>query len=100
MTTKLEELKAAYEAASSGEWILFDSEVSEGAKGVMVSGDFGVDVCAMSNTEHVGYENNDKFIALAHNLMPQLLEAVEVLRELREVGGNEHRVDEFLEKLK
>lgn len=57
--TKIEELKAAYEAATLGASITYTSN--------------GVVSQAIMSVEY------QKFIDLAHNLMPQLLEAVEAL---------------------
>lgn len=113
--TKLEELKAAYEAATPGEWAT--------EKG----GTAYYPLQIRSNTEDWDHfivafhsweshrEDNAKFIALAHNLMPTLLEAVDLLETLRysmsqyddgewflHDGGEDvvGKVDEFLEKLK
>ena len=72
--TKLEELKAALEAATPGEW---EPLMTCGELHVCTPVNEGCDV----GTICVPYERPDAtFIALAHNLMPQLLEAVEVLK--------------------
>lgn len=76
--TKLEQLKTAYEAVPKATW-KYDNDLSavvyvSGMK-LKVAADFGkID----------DSEANADFIALAHNLMPALLEAVEALRELKE----------------
>ena len=108
--TKLEELKAAYEAATPGEWA---------APGFNSQG--GRVACLLDNPDGLrlvsgNFKRPDaKFIALAHNMMPQLLEAVDLLETLRysmsqyddgewflHEGGEDvvGKVDEFLEKLK
>ena len=74
--TKLEELKAAFEAATPGEW---EPLMTCGELHVCTPVNEGCDV----GTVCVPYERSDaEFIALAHNLMPQLLEAVEVMLAL------------------
>ena len=113
--TKLEELKAALESATPGEWKLITA-------GTRISGfkhpfDF-VQVAPMRfiTCEGLSREEantNAQFTILAHNLMPALLEAVDLLETLRysmsqydgkwylyEGGeGVVGKVDEFLEKL-
>ena len=95
--TKLEQLKAAYEAATPGEWKpcrehegfdgpMFDLDADERSE--YESRPF-VRICAESDnvtTNHDLFEfrrTDANFIALAHNMMPQLLEAVEALKAVR-----------------
>jgi hypothetical protein len=74
--TKLEELKAAYAAATGGEWT---------APGFNSQG--GKVACLLNNHDGLrlvsgNFKQPDaEFIALAHNLMPQLLEAVGLLKD-------------------
>ena len=78
--TKIEELKVAYEAATQGEWeVVFDEpdDVQLLFSGEMQLG-------AMQNWGNgVGYDNAH-LIALMHNTLPALLEAVEALKEIKE----------------
>ena len=115
--TKLEELKAALESATPGEWKLITA-------GTRISGfkhpfDF-VQVAPMRfiTCEGLSREEantNAQFTTLAHNLMPALLEAVDLLETLRysmsqyddgewflHEGSDEliAKVDDFMEKLK
>ena len=73
--TKLKELKVAYEAATPGEWWEDDDGFVAAGHGdsYRTVADARCDVAPFSDA-------NTEFIALAHNLMPQLLEAVEVLK--------------------
>ena len=91
--TKLEELKAAYEATTPGERYSTGVVVCVPAEGGM---DYLLRGC---HADGVKNDPEVEFAVLAHNLMPTLLEAVELLKELRSVGGCEHRVDKLLEKL-
>ena len=107
--TKLEELKAAYDAATPGEW---DYVVAESAE---TPSSFVVD----EEGEHIlrhrygvtrKAQRDVVFIALAHNLMPTLLEAVELLRAVHYEHNeydNEYwatdlfkRIEQLKEKLK
>jgi len=83
--TKLEELKAAYEAATPGEWegtFNNDKRYSEGeiqSQAGLIAIIAGLNYGAWRDAEDEGnseFAANTNFIALAHNLMPQLLEAV------------------------
>lgn len=88
--TKIEELKAAYEAATQGKWRRNGTLLYEGVR----IGDDGFNPAVknfqtlggMGDHDQFGYDNqlrsadNANFIALAHNLMPQLLEAVELMQ--------------------
>lgn len=78
MTKKLEQLAAALKASTQGVW-----DFTIGADGKSsVYGNCQQD--SMADADLVGYGMNNEddaiFIALAHNLMPDLLEAVKVLR--------------------
>ena len=97
--TKLEELKAAFEAATPGEWT---------APGFNSQG--GKVACLLDNPDGLrlvsgNFERADaKFIALAHNMMPTLLEAIDLLEDVA-MGNSEYddlskRAAELLEKLK
>ena len=114
--TQLEELKAAYGAATPGEWVTgknggpayYPLQIR------CVSNDWDSLITAFHSWD-AQKESNATFIALAHNLMPTLLEAVDLLETLRysmsqyddgewflHEGGEDvvRKVDEFLEKLK
>ena len=85
--TKLEELKAAYEAATPGEWN--NTEQSNGLNSVYGNCQFD----SMADADLIAFDlrNGDdaEFIALAHSLMPQLLEAVEALKAVKgALAGN------------
>ena len=87
--TKLEELNAAYAASTQGEWSTYAP--CSGQDGFTDNYNIGCDtetrstyVASVPGAAHYAWsQNNAKFIALAHNLMPQLLEAVETLRAIR-----------------
>ena len=71
---KLEELKAAYGAATPGEWWEDAGFVAAGhGDTYRTVADARCDVAPFSDA-------NTEFIILAHNLMPTLIEAVELLR--------------------
>lgn len=74
--TKLEELKAAYVAAGSGTW-----EADNNCNALAFPGWELVDTSTIPHCVFAvaGTEERFRFIALAHNLMPKLLEAVELL---------------------
>jgi hypothetical protein len=73
--SKLEELKAAYEAASPGEW----KAPGFNSQGGKVACLIGPDELRLVSGN---FKRGDAhFIALAHNMMPQLLEAVELLKQ-------------------
>ena len=113
--TKLEELKAAYEAATPGEWVTGKGSTAYYPLQIRcVSSDWDSLIAAFHSWD-AQKESNANFIALAHNLMPALLEAVDLLETLRysmsqyddgewflHEGGEDvvWKVDEFLEKLK
>ena len=89
--TKLEELKAALEAATPGEW-----HQKSWHKGAVLDGEGRMVAAA--------YVPNDaRVIALAHNLMPQLLEAVrwaDATREWVEACFPEYADVEVINELK
>ncbi len=107
-TPKIEELKAALEAATKGEW-----GVDSGTH--VTKWDFGKDRFGCRSVAQTGRglkqpqteENcaNATFIALSHNLMPTLLEAVELLRDIEaslknDTGWSVLKLEAVLEKLK
>ncbi len=65
MMTKIEELKAAYDAATPGEWRIGDA-------GATVFGP-KTDTPSPETVAGVRKKANAEFITLAHNMMPQLL---------------------------
>ena len=73
--SKIEELKAAYKASTSGEWERSGAHLVRACDGAKIAQSLG----------YVGVSEeqaNLKFAALAHNLMPALLEAAEALENL------------------
>ena len=102
--TKLEQLKAALEAATPEEWWEDDGFVAAGhGDTYRTVADARCDVAPFS-------EANIEFIALAHNLMPTLLEAATELARFIDYldtasgdGAYEHEIQRalaILEKLK
>jgi hypothetical protein len=99
--SKIEKLKAAYEAATSGEWESAGCYVGQPAG--LIAETFGLIP-----------GKNAEFIALAHNLMPFLLDAVSHLQDLFQQADEDMPQDartghftstlsevlDFLEKLK
>ena len=89
--TKLAELKAAYAASTQGEWVApgFNSQGGEVA-------------CLLANHDGLrlvsgNFKRPDaKFIALAHNLMPTLLEAVEALKAYSNASDLQFATDSTL----
>ena len=78
--TKLEELKAAYEDASTGEWVTGKGGTAYYPLQIRCdSGDWDSLIAAFHSWD-AQKESNAKFIAIAHNLMPTLLDAVAALR--------------------
>ena len=118
--TKLEQLKAAYEAATEGEWeVNYAAHVNVWKYGRNTFGCRYIAQCGhglgSSVVEGESNIHNARFIILAHNLMPTLIEAVNLLETLRysmsqyddgewflHEGSDEliAEVDDFLEKLK
>ena len=102
--TKLEQLKAALEAATPEEWGEDDGFVAAGhGDTYRTVADARCDVAPFSDA-------NTEFIILAHNLMPTLIEAVELLRAVH-YEHNEYddeywatdlfkRIEQLKEKLK
>ena len=79
--TKLDELKAAYEAATLGEWISQDDRAPNmAAVGTGEGGWLGL--AQMFGDTQKEANANATFIALSHNAMPTLLDAVEQRDEL------------------
>lgn len=76
--TKIEELKAAFDAATAGEWDFHVADNSEPPYSA-VTATWGEDLLRhrLGVTSRAQHDVN--FIALAHNMMPQLLGAVELL---------------------
>ena len=107
--TELEELKAALEAATPGRWAYDDDGFVYGdmddtqptGGGYIVS-----DPHSSPEADIDEREGNGKFITLAHNLMPTLLEAVEAAQNLVAMKGRYNteiaygRLEQTLEKLK
>ena len=100
--TKIEELKATLAAATPGEWVRRGSQI-HCRRALLAKCQFGPD------NELLDPEaaNDAEFIALAHNLMPQLLEAVELLdgvgdvRDMAELMNLwDHKIEPVLENLK
>ena len=89
--TKLAELKAAYAASTQGEWVApgFNSQGGEVA-------------CLLANHDGLrlvsgNFKRPDaKFIALAHNNLAALLEAVERLEAMQRVIGELASMNPFL----
>ena len=96
--TKLEELKAAYGAATPGEWETNqDVDITSGVKFVATA--LYPDSEVATQIEY----NNADFIALAHNLMPQLLEAIDLLETVssaRACQDHEFDVDAWFKQVR
>lgn len=99
--TKLEQLKAAYEAATPGEWRpcreheAFDGpmfDIDDDERQEYESRPF-VRICAAPGNVTTNHDlfvfkpGNAELIALAHNTIPLLLEAVELLRSNHKLLG-------------
>lgn len=89
--TKLAELKAAYAASTQGEWWEDDDGFVAAGHGdsYRTVADARCDVAPFSDA-------NTEFIALAHNNMAALLEAVERLEAMQRVIGELAPMDPFL----
>lgn len=118
--TKLEELKAAYEAATPDEDLRVD--LWDGAGATLYfgtpdrDGDLPYEQMLLEQDNDNVFKPADdlmNFIALAHNMMPLLFEAVEALQTIRDRSAvtynhdyaemrdaDWHTADEALEKLK
>ena len=103
--TKLEELKAAYAAATPDEWAVKQEREYKACnsrvlcdKGYIVAEGYSSDSATTKtyNELWAEAEGNANFIALAHNLMPQLLEAVERLEAMQRVIGELASMNPFL----
>ena len=86
----LEELKAAFNAATPGEWRLSGCKLK--ANSLIEHGDeetrSPIIVEVYSAEGRHPREANANFITLAHNLMPELLEAVNALHLIAGVSAN------------
>ena len=97
-----EELKAALEAATKGEW------ETSGDVDIIATADSAFVATTLLPESEVADQmdyDNATFIALSHNLMPTLLEAVEVLRDIEaslknDTGWSVLKLEAVLEKLK
>ena len=100
--TKLKELKAALEAATPGEWDYFiasnadrpNSQVLDSNDDNLLTHSKGITGRAQSDVE---------FIALAHNLMPTLLEAIDLLETVgsaRACQDHEFDVDAWFKQVR
>ena len=106
--TKLEHLKAAYEAATPGEWV--NSAFHVQSLGGPLVKDVSVATVTGEGLTDVYARANASFISLAHNLMPHLLEAATELARFIDYldtasgdGAYEHEIQRalaILEKLK
>lgn len=75
--TKFEELRAAYEATTGGEWRTSQGCIYKGKTNISIA------QCYVTTTNLNNDEvKNANFIALAHNNMPALLEAVEFVAQV------------------
>ena len=110
--TKLEELKAALEAATPGEWAVKQEREYRACnsrvlcdKGYTVAEGYSSDSATTKtyNELWTEAEGNTTFIALAHNLMPTLLEAVELLETVssaRACQDHEFDVDAWFKQVR
>ena len=107
--TKFEELKAAYGAATPGEWVTGKGGTAYYPLQIRcVSSDWDSLIAAFHSWD-AQKESNANFIALAHNLMPTLLEAATELARFIDYldtasgdGAYEHEIQRalaILEKL-
>ena len=111
--TQLEELKFAHKMTTQGEWaVKQEREYKACNSRVLCDKGYTVAQGYSSDTSHgktyrelwAEAEGNTNFIALAHNLMPTLLEAIDLLEDVA-MGNSEYddlskRAAELLEKLK
>ena len=91
--TKLEQLKAAFEAATPGEWDYFiASNADRPSSQVLDSNDDNLLTHSKGITGRA--QSDVELITLAHNLMPQLLEAIDLLESVSSArAGQDHEVD-------
>lgn len=101
MVTKLEELKAAYAKVPKQDWA-YDSSCA-----AVVYVDKYCVRCAADLGRHDSTAQFGEFIALSHNLMPTLLEAVELLEAVGDTCDDaelhnlwEYKIEPLLERLK
>ena len=87
--TKLAELKAAFEAATPEDWTLFGGAVCKGRSTITIA------QCYQTAVEDE-WKRNSEFIALSHNNMAALLEAVERLEAMQRVIGELASTNPFL----
>ena len=94
--TNLEELKSAYAAATNGEWTALGFNSQGGAVACLLDNPDGLRLVSGN------FKRADaKFIALAHNNMAALLEAVEILEgAYSDNPGWMGRIERLMEKLK
>ena len=90
--TKLEQLKAAYAASTPGEW-WYSGNLNADSYSVSASLTGGAFVADM---RYANKANNAQFIALAHNNIAALLEAVERLEAMQRVIGELASMNPFL----
>ena len=111
--TKIEELKAAYAAATPGEPIKAYVWEGDDASGVTVfygtpnrDGDLSYEQVLLEQDFDNVYDNSPalfEFIALAHNLMPTLLEAIDLLETVgsaRACQDHEFDVDAWFKQVR
>lgn len=94
--TKIEELKAAFSQATPGDWGVMACNYPHEDWYNLFAGPHGR---AKMIQQFNGGDNNlgdATFIALSHNLMPQLLEAVERLEAMQRVIGELASMNPFL----
>ena len=100
--TKLEELKAALEAATPGEWDYFiASNADRPNSQVLDSNDDNLLTHSKGITERA--QSDVEFITLAHNLMPTLLEAIDLLETVssaRACQDHEFDVDAWFKQVR
>ena len=110
--TQLEELKAALAASTPGEWAVKQEREYKACnsrvlcdKGYIVAEGYSSDSATTKtyNELWAEAEGNANFIALAHNLMPTLLEAVELLETVgsaRACQDHEFDVDAWFKQVR
>ena len=115
--TKIEQLKAAYEAATPGEWVLKEQPLTLGDQvpaqrvtptsytdGGPIAHVFPFIRFYPPNTiDRDITQANATFIALAHNLMPTLLEAIDLLETVssaRACQDHEFDVDAWFKQMR
>ena len=105
--TKIEELSAAYEAATAGKWVegdgLIYGEVFDESDESYLICDLSPGMAGLNEQDM----HNAKYLILSHNAMPDLLRATYLLKVIRNAAMPYYfdkelieEVDEILEKLK